>query len=442
VAIDPYVRDNPDTGKVDDPLNYAYQMIQPLTNTNDPSYDSELERQKFSYKAGLVIHIEVPEVEDVVKKLGNNPDYDDLDVQEAFFDISGSGKNPENQPVTVYRYDYSQNYEDIDYNNDGTPKIDPFNKLDVEDHFVRVKPYSASGNTVESGIYDQRMREGINLVEVDVAKLKAAVEGNDKKYWGNAGKAGNNPSALPQNWWNGVVYIEFSAKPGQASRPDGVVVAEDGWAVKLVNGEQVPNPDFAWTRDLYGTTIATNVPMYVQGNYNADGKSSTGSANNPDIKDVRQEPPAALIADAVTILSNSWDDEDSLKNKSSRKTNSFTEVAAAILTGLVPSDKNGWNNYSGGVENFPRFLEDWNTTLRYRGSMVALFESEVATEPWGKSNVYDPPTRDWGFNSLYAEGFYPPGTPNTRDSRRVNYRNLTESEYAAALSDLSSRMNP
>lgn len=442
VAIESYARDNPDTSTRDDPLNYAYQMIQPLTNTNDSGYDPELERQKFSHKAGLVIHIEVPEVEDVVKKLGNNPDYDDLDVQEAFFKVSGSGKNPENQPVTVYRYDYSKNYEDIDYNNDGTPKIDPFNKLDVGDHFVRVKPYSASGNTVESGIYDMRMREGINLVEVDVAKLKAAVEGNDKKYWGNAGKAKNNPSALPENWWNGIVHIEVSAKPGQAQRPDGVVVAEDGWAVKLVNGQEVPNPDFAWTKDLYGTTISTNTPLYVHGNYNADGNSSTGSANDPDIKDVRQEPPAALIADAVTILSNSWDDADSLKNTGSRKTTSFTEIAAAILTGLVPSDKNNWNNYSGGVENFPRFLEDWNTTLRYRGSMVALFESEVATEPWGKSNVYSPPKRNWGFNSLYAEGYYPPGTPNTRTFRRINYRNMTESEYLADLADLKSRLNP
>lgn len=442
VAIEPYVRDNPDTGDTDDPLNFAYQLIQPLANKDDPAYNAEIEVQKFAYKAGLVIHLEVPEVEAVVSGLGADPDYGDLAVQEVFFEIDASGTDPSAQPVTIYRYDYSQGYEEIDYNNDGTPKIDPFNKLDVDNHFLRIKPYKVDGTTVESGIYDQRMRQGINLIEVDVGRLKAAVEGNSQTYWGNAGQAGNNPSALPENWWNGVIYIEVSTQNAGTTRPDGVVVAEPGWGVKLVNGRDIPNPGFSWTEDLYGTTIATNVPMYVHGNYNADGNSSTGSATKPDVDDVYQEPPAALIADAVTLLSNSWNDANSAKSLSSRKTSSFTEVAAAILTGLVPSDKNGWNNYSGGVENFPRFLEDWNSTLRYRGSMVALFESEVATEPWGKSNVYDPPSRDWGFNSLFGEGFYPPGTPNSRTFRRINYRNLTSDEYTAALSNLASQLNP
>jgi hypothetical protein len=435
VAIKSYERDNPDTHTNDDPLNYAYQLIQPLTNKKESVYDPELERQKFSHKAGLVIHIEVPKMEEVISDLGGGADYNDIEVQKEFLDIGKGAGNPVNNPLTVYQYQYVDGTDEIVYRRSGRARISPIKKVDAEDHFIRVKPYAASGDTVESGLYDKRMQEGINIVEVDVEKLAIAVEANNTNYWGDS-------DSLPENWWNGVVYVEVSTKDGQPARPDGVVVAEDGWAVKLVNGEKIPNPDFGWTKDLYGTTFATNAPMYIHGNYNADGNSSTGSANNPDIKDVRKEPPAALIADAVTILSNSWDDKDSLKSRGSRRTTSFTEVAAAILTGLVPSDKNGWNNYSGGVENFPRFLEDWDTTLRYRGSMVALFESEVATEPWGKNDVYDPPKRDWGFNSLYAEGYYPPGTPNSRTFRRINYRNLTEPEYAAALTDLAGRLNP
>ena len=439
VAIKDYVPDDPDTGAIE-MRNYAYQIIQPLRNAKGLSLDEqELERQKFAYKAGLVIHIEVPEVDKVVRSL-RNPDYDTVATQEAFFDISGSGKDPTAQAVTVYRYDYSSGYADIDFNNDGTPKIDPFNKIDVADHFVRIKPYTASGSTVESGLYDMREKTGMSLVEIDVAKLKEAVEGNDKKYWGNAGKAGNNPSALPQNWWNGIVYIQIStqADPG---RPDGVIRAENGWAVKLVDGAQVPNPEFAFSKDLYGTTIVTNSPLYVHGNYNADGKSNTGSATDPDNNDVRVEPPAALIADAVTLLSNTWDDADSLLKLSQRSTNSFTEVAAAILAGIVPSDKNNKGNYSGGVENFPRFLEDWgSTTLRYRGSMVALYESELADGYWNMSNVYDPPNRDWGFNVIYGLGYYPPGTPNTRVYKRVNYRNLNAQEYKDTLDKLKTAM--
>jgi len=454
VAIESYVRDNPDTPTKDDPLNFAYQIIQPLTNTSDSTYSEELEKQKFAHKAGLVIHVEVPEMDKVIKGLGKDPDFDDLDTQEKFFKIKSSGKDPNAQPITVYRYDYSKGYASIDYNNDGTPKIDPFNKLDVGDHFVRVKPYKEpdpGDNTVKSGLYDQRMREGINLIEVDVGKLKEAIELDEKeagKYWGNSGKAGNNPSALPENWWTGVVYVQFSTK-GSTGRPDNVVVAEDGWAVKVRNGEKIPNLKNV-DKDgniVYGMTLATNAPLYVQGNYNADGDKNTGSATDLDDADYDpgkgppdDEPPAALVADAITILSNDWDDEDSMKKTKYRRSSNFTEVAAAILTGLVPSNKKGWNNYSGGVENFPRFLEQWKT-LRYRGSMVALFESEVATEPWGKGNVYGAPSRDWGFNVLYKDGFYPPGTPNTRTFQRVNYRTLKQDEYNLALKDLKQSLN-
>jgi hypothetical protein len=441
VAIADYEPDDPDTG-ANELRNHAYQLIQPLRAPGSLSAEQiEVEKQKFSYKAGLVIHIEVPEVNKTVSKLGRNPDFNDIAVQEELLKVKSSGKDPTAQPVTVYRYDYSKGYEEIDFNNDGTPKIDPFNKIDAEDHFVRVKPYAASGSTVESGIYDYRQKEGMSVVEIDIGKLKAAVEGNDKKYWGNAGKAGNNPSALPQNWWNGIVYVEVSteADPGRA---DLVIPAEAGWAVKLVNGEEIPNPDdkslFKRLGDDWGMTLATNAPLYVHGNYNADGRSNTGSATEPDVFDLSREPPAALIADAVTILSNDWDDSKSLKSLGNRRGNSFTEVAAAILAGLVPSNLNGSGNYSGGVENFPRFLEDWRTTFRYRGSMVVLYESEVARGKWSYgSPIYTAPTRDWGFNSLFGQGYFPPGTPNTRTFQRVNYRNLNAAEYSSELDELA-----
>lgn len=438
VAIEDYEADDFWTWE-NEMRNHAYQLIQPIRNNNTVSAEEmEVEKQKFAYKAGLVIHVEVPELQKVVEDL-KDPDYGDVDVQEKFFEISGAGKDPEDQPITVYRYDYSQDYESIDFNQDGTPKIDPFNKLDVDEHFLRVFPYKDSGSTVVSGLYDQRMSEGLGLIEIDIGKLKEAVEENDKDYWGNAGKAGNNPSALPQNWWNGIVYIQVSTV-GDPGRPDKVIPAKEGWAVKVVNGGDIPNPDFGWAKDLYGMTIATNAPMYVHGNYNADGNKNTGSATTPDSNDVRVEPPAALIADAVTILSDNWDDADSKKSLSNRKSSSFTEVAAAILTGIVPSDKNNNNTYSGGVENFPRFLEAWKT-LRYRGSMVSLFESEIATSKWpGTGKVYSPPIRDWGFNTLFARGYYPPGTPNTRTFRRINYRDLTEAEYLQAANSLAAEM--
>lgn len=399
VAIDSYVRDNPETAANDDPLNYAYQMIQPLENEDDPDFDAEIEKQKFAHKAGLV-----------------------LEVDTSTGTVSARTLIPDGDGGLIY--------EEIS----GEAAM---LALDLDEDIVTVHPYSqASGSDdVDSGLYDQRMRQEINIVELDVAALKTAVENNSKHDWGGS------EFQKPDVWWNGVVYVQFPQK-ADPDRPDNVRPAVDQWGLKLVNGSQIPNPTFGHTKDLYGTTVATNAPMYVQGNFNADGDAGTGSATEPDVDDPRTDPPAALIADAVTILSNSWDDRDSVKSTSSRTTNSFTEVSAAILTGLVPSNKNDWGNYSGGVENFPRFLEKWNTTLRYRGSMVALFESEVATEPWGKSNVYSPPGRDWGFNSLFAEGYYPPGTPNTRVYDRVNYTSLRKPEFEDAIAELTLYMNP
>jgi hypothetical protein len=414
VAVDDYVADDPHTGG-NELRNYAYQIIQPVKNKKDADYNEEIERQKFALKAGLVVEVD-----------------------------------PDDGSYEIYTYNLNKSGE-VRYLSNGDPRRRNDFSLSGGDEFITVETYGQNDGTVDSGLYDKRMGGGINIVEVDVNKLREVINNNDKNDWGYT-----KNWAMPSRWWNGVVYVQIGEKDdfaGEASRPDGVVPANASWGVKLINGSKIPNPsrdpDVSSSvqeafksgvlgEDDSGMTFATNAPLYVDGNYNADGDKDTGSATDPDATGVENEPPAAIIADAVTILSNDWDDSKSASSMSNRRASDFTEVAAAILTGLVPSDKNNWNNYSGGVENFPRFLENWSgKTFRYRGSMVALFESEVATEKWGKGDVYSAPRRDWGFHSLFASGEYPPGTPNTRSYRRINYRNLTEAEYAVALDKLA-----
>ena len=90
---------------------------------------------------------------------------------------------------------------------------------------------------------------------------------------------------------------------------------------------------------------------------------------------------------------------------------------AAILSGIVQTVS---GSYSGGVENFPRFLEDWGgKTFTYSGSMVVMFESSIATAPWrgtGESiNIYNPPVRNWAFDQNFRNvAKLPPGTPAVR----------------------------
>ena len=68
------------------------------------------------------------------------------------------------------------------------------------------------------------------------------------------------------------------------------------------------------------------------------------------------------------------------------------------------------NNYSGGAENFPRFLENWsNKTLTYYGSMVELYQSHQSIGSWGSANVYNPPDRQWYFDTN-LQVYTPPGT--------------------------------
>ncbi len=109
-----------------------------------------------------------------------------------------------------------------------------------------------------------------------------------------------------------------------------------------------------------------------------------------------------MIGDAVNILSNSWLDSRSGTNPVA----SPTTVNAAIISGNVPSG-NGY--YSGGVENFPRFLENWGgKQFTYYGSMIQLYQSKQAIGNWGAANVYGAPNRAWNFDTNFIST-PPPG---------------------------------
>ena len=58
--------------------------------------------------------------------------------------------------------------------------------------------------------------------------------------------------------------------------------------------------------------------------------------------------------------------------------------------------------YSGGAENFPRFLEGWGgVKITYYGSMVELYKSAQSIGKWRMPNIYDAPDRQWYFDSNF-----------------------------------------
>jgi len=166
--------------------------------------------------------------------------------------------------------------------------------------------------------------------------------------------------------------------------------------VRLKNGQTLPP---------LGLTVASPNPLYVQGHYNAPA-FHLGTTNTSSTL------PAALVGDSINVLSTAWNDGNSSSALSSRIA-ADTTVNAAFMGGIVPS--NG-TSYSGGVENFPRFLEDWsNRTLAYNGSMVVMYYSKISTNSWGGSGVYSPPIRQWTFDLNFMDVTkLPPCTPEVR----------------------------
>ena len=175
------------------------------------------------------------------------------------------------------------------------------------------------------------------------------------------------------------------------------VTAQPG--IVLTNGATMPSSA--------GLAVASPDPVYVIGNWNV---STNGTPANLGTANTTKTYPSAIYADAITVLSANWNNANSTGGIASRVATDDT-LNAAFFTGNVPS--NG-GYYSGGVENFPRFLENWSGhTLTYNGSMVEALSSQVANYPWpGTGSVYNPPTRNWAFDLNFNNpSKLPPLTP-------------------------------
>jgi len=198
---------------------------------------------------------------------------------------------------------------------------------------------------------------------------------------------------------NGLVYVASTANGFGPSAPCSNNAAAACPAVRLVNGSALPGPSSS--NPGGGLTVASQNPVYIQGDYNT---ALTGSGGN--------HPPAAILADAVTVLSNNWHDSNSTDSSTqlSHRVASTTTVNAAIATG--PSAESTVGHGNGQLENDIRLLENWSgQTLNYLGSLVDLWHSQQVTKPWQNTgNYYNAPLRNWGYDVLFNTD-PPPGTP-------------------------------
>jgi hypothetical protein len=244
--------------------------------------------------------------------------------------------------------------------------------------------------------YDYRESDTVQAIQLNVSNLVTWLT-NTSTRGGSQYNTQNSSGSTSKGHGINSVYIFDSVPMTSSTLP----------AVRLVNGQQLPSA---------GLTVATAQPMYVEGNYNIQtNKGGTqdltlGSTVNG------QTVPAALMGDAVTILSSAWSDSYDSSTPLANRTPVATTVNAACLEGIVPSANGA--NYSGGVENYFRLLENWSSqTLTYNGSVVCMFPSQYATGNWQPTgNYYNAPIRQWGFDVNFSKGpqYLPPLTPQAK----------------------------
>ncbi len=258
---------------------------------------------------------------------------------------------------------------------------------DKNNNVINLSACGSNNPVSSSTVTFKDWREGktVSARQIDLAKLQNCPA---------AYNALNNP---PSGGDQGVLYVSETQAGSNLA------------AVRLVNGANLNNS----TALPAGLTVATDNPLYVRGDFNTTPRDG-------------YPVPAALASDALTILSNSWnsttDSTYSFENSLSNRVASNTTVNAAILTGNVPTtDPITGNGYSGGLENFPRFLENWtNRTFTYGGSMVCLWQSQRATGQWAYGSPrYTAPNRAWSYNMHPTD--LPPGTPRVRNMQRIQW---------------------
>jgi hypothetical protein len=206
-------------------------------------------------------------------------------------------------------------------------------------------------------------------------------------------------------------------------------------ALKVVNGGYTTGNLRLPANGTQGLTVATENAIYIQGNFNAPNAAGTGMGTTPGTDHVS----ASVIADAVTFLSNNFNDIRSFMsphNVTTSRDATTTWYRVGVISGkglnFPRPTSNTSNDHTdfgtdGGAHNFLRYIEDWGgQALNYRGSIVSLFLNRQALGVYKCCNVvYAPPTRGYNFDTDFlTPALLPPRTPMFRDINTLTFRQL------------------
>lgn len=215
-------------------------------------------------------------------------------------------------------------------------------------------------------------------------------------------------------------------------------------AVRLFNGENLMTSatDAAAQAagklsSINGITVATENMVYIWGNYNTTGINNQPAGGASLAADYNgNQVPTSIVSDAFFPLSKTWFDSEtalnpdstSLRpadlNMSSPSLGQETSLRAGIIAGNnlsalagspdAGNSSAGESRLCGGMHNFPRFLENWNSQrFNLIGALIPLYHSTQAMGPYNaNSTIYGAPSRNWAFDSSFLNPQrLPPGTP-------------------------------
>ncbi len=256
--------------------------------------------------------------------------------------------------------------------------------------------------TLNTAIRDVRDGDNVRLVNMDIGVIKSQYDAGVVKD--NVG--GNDGLVIFVKDTSAGTSVSSQVVNSATGAATGVTSSRSR-GVRLKNGAKLPSA---------GLTVVSPNPVYIQGDYNtgltssAQPPSNTATSYTPPTDTPSPEAtgydrvPAAVAADAVNVLSNNWNDANSLLSQSSRIA-SNTTINTAVLSGNVPTTT---SSYSGGIENFMRLHENWSGKyFTVYGTLGLLFASNQATHPWSAAD-YSAPNRRWYYDENLRD-VNPPG---------------------------------
>lgn len=287
-------------------------------------------------------------------------------------------------------------------------------------------------------LYDKRDREFKQLLDINQTLLMNCIQKAATNNPGTFKNAAGEALRLDDATGNGMAWHFSFGGPGdsynkyETDSNGNVVKKATKFGIRVGNAAKLGS-SVSGAPNIKGLTIVSNQSAYLQGDFNKNG------TNGADWR------PASVIADAINVLSNSWQDSTSMyapmlptnpPTAGAPAMASNTEINAAFLGGV---DETKGTAYNGGLENYPRLHEHWRgSTLTYRGSFVSIGESSHTTSTFPNTCektaltdvrtlgtgrcVYQAPIRNFNYDTRFNDARnLPPLSPRFTYLRQIMF---------------------